>query len=94
MDEMEDIQVTSLYKTMVIAGVVIACALMLIGLWNADTLAMNEKGFFTMSFVLGLFAAVVTQKNVRDLACFDQTTTHPATETARRATENKDTETL
>ncbi|KDM91688.1 inner membrane protein YiaA [Photobacterium galatheae] len=73
-DEMEDIHVTALYKAMVIAGVIISCALMFIGLWNADTLALNEKGFFAMSFALGLFSAVVTQKNVRDLACFESET--------------------
>ncbi|GAB6260506.1 inner membrane protein YiaA [Photobacterium sp. R1] len=70
-DEMEGINVTALYKTMVIAGVIISCALMLIGLWNASTLALNEKGFFAITFALGLFSAVVTQKNVRDLAFFE-----------------------
>ncbi|MCG2837332.1 hypothetical protein L6J37_10860 [Photobacterium sp. WH77] len=91
-DEMEDIKVTSAYKMLVIACVAIACALMVIGLWNADTLALNEKGFFAIAFVLGLFSAIVTQKNVRDLSYFEQETPHniassPSTETADTASE-------
>jgi hypothetical protein len=31
-------------------------------------LASSEKGFYAMSFVLSLFAAVTVQKNVRDVA--------------------------
>ena len=30
--------------------------------------ASGEKGFYAMSFVLSLFAAVAVQKNVRDVA--------------------------
>jgi hypothetical protein len=30
-------------------------------------MAASEKGFYAMSFVLSLFAAVTVQKNVRDL---------------------------
>ncbi|UTM60051.1 inner membrane protein YiaA [Photobacterium sp. CCB-ST2H9] len=82
-DEMEGINVTALYRTMVIAGVIISCALMLIGLWNASTLALNEKGFFAITFALGLFSAVVTQKNVRDLAFFESA--EPQTEPHRPA---------
>ncbi|MRX11634.1 hypothetical protein GJ697_27785 [Pseudoduganella sp. FT25W] len=39
----------------------------LIGLWNAQ-LALSEKGFYGMAFLLSLFAAVTVQKNVRDIA--------------------------
>ena len=45
----------------------LALALLAIGLWNAELLA-SEKGFYAMSFVLSLFAAVAIQKNVRDVA--------------------------
>ncbi|TGK82641.1 hypothetical protein EHQ24_11925 [Leptospira noumeaensis] len=38
----------------------------IVGIWNADMM-LNEKGFFGISFVLSLFAAVAVQKNVRDL---------------------------
>jgi len=41
-----------------------------IGLWNA-TLALSEKGFDAMAFLLGLFGAVAVQKNIRDLALFE-----------------------
>jgi len=30
------------------------------------TMTLGEKGVYAMSFVLGLFAAVAVQKNVRD----------------------------
>lgn len=42
-----------------------AILLLAVGLWNAH-LAPSEKGFYAMSFVLSLFAAVAVQKNVRD----------------------------
>ena len=35
------------------------------------TLALSEKGFFAMSFVLALFAIIAVQKNVRDVAAID-----------------------
>ena len=38
-----------------------------VGLWNA-TLLRSEKGFYAMSFVLALYAAVTVQKNGRDAA--------------------------
>ena len=38
----------------------------MVGLWNSR-MAASEKGFYAMSFVLSLFAAVTVQKNVRDL---------------------------
>jgi hypothetical protein len=38
-----------------------------------SALAPSEKGFYAMSFVLSLFAAVTVQKNVRDLAAAKQT---------------------
>jgi uncharacterized membrane protein YiaA len=43
--------------------------LLTIGLWNAE-IGSSEKGFFAMSFLLSLFAAVAVQKNIRDLALF------------------------
>jgi uncharacterized membrane protein YiaA len=35
------------------------------GLWNAK-LALSEKGFYGMAYLLALFATVAIQKNVRD----------------------------
>ena len=51
---------------MALAGAVV---LLGVGLVNA-TLALSEKGFFAMSFVLTLFAIIAVQKNVRDVAAF------------------------
>lgn len=38
----------------------------IISLWNAG-LEKSEKGFYPMSFVLSLFAAIAVQKNTRDI---------------------------
>ena len=48
-------------------SLLLALLLLSVGLFNA-TLAPSEKGFYAMSFVLSLFAAVAVQKNVRDSA--------------------------
>ncbi len=39
----------------------------LVGLWNTE-LQLNEKGFFFVVLMYGLFAAVSVQKSVRDRA--------------------------
>ncbi|WP_148714650.1 inner membrane protein YiaA [Chitinolyticbacter meiyuanensis] len=64
-DRLEDIPVTGLYYGLAWLSVVLAIALLAIGLWNA-TLANSEKGFYAMAFLLSLFGAVAVQKNVRD----------------------------
>ena len=38
---------------------------MSIGLWNAE-LTLAEKGFYSMAYLLSLFAAITVQKNTRD----------------------------
>jgi D-aminopeptidase len=43
-----------------------ALILLAVGLWNADLLK-SEKGFYSMAYVLSLFAAVSVQKNIRDM---------------------------
>ena len=45
----------------------LALLLLTVGLVNAS-LQNSEKGFYAMSFLLSLFAAVAVQKNVRDVA--------------------------
>lgn len=45
---------------------VICIVLLALGLWNA-TMALSEKGFYIMAFLLSLFGAVAVQKNIRDL---------------------------
>ncbi len=66
-DRLEGIPVTGLYFGLCWLSLGMSILLLAVGLWNA-TLAPSEKGFYAMSFVLSLFAAVAVQKNVRDLA--------------------------
>ena len=66
-DRLEGISVTGIYFGLCWISVGLAILLLTIGLWNAD-LANSEKGFYAMSFVLSMFAAVAVQKNIRDVA--------------------------
>lgn len=66
-DRLEDIPVTPLYFGLCWASVGLAIVLLVVGLWNA-TLALSEKGFYGMAFVLSMFAAISVQKNTRDVA--------------------------
>lgn len=64
-DRAEGIRVTGIYYSLCWVSVISALLLLTVGLMNA-TMALSEKGFYAMSFVLSLFAAVAVQKNVRD----------------------------
>ena len=66
-DRMEGIAVTGIYYGLCWFALLMSIALLSIGLWNAE-LSASEKGFYAMSFLLSLFAAVAVQKNVRDVA--------------------------
>lgn len=66
-DRLEGIPVTGLYYGLAWFSVVLTICLLAVGLWNA-VLVPSEKGFYVMSFLLSLFAAVAVQKNVRDTA--------------------------
>lgn len=66
-DRLEGIAVTGLYFGLCWVSIGLSLLLLTIGLWNAE-LASSEKGFYAMSFVLSLFAAIAVQKNVRDVA--------------------------
>lgn len=70
-DKLEGIAVTGIYYGLCWFSLVAALCLLGIGLFNAE-LALSEKGFYAMSFVLSLFAVVAVQKNIRDLALFEQ----------------------
>lgn len=70
-DRLEGIKVTGIYYGMCWVSVIMAVLLLTVGLWNA-AIASSEKGFFAMSFLLSLFAAVAVQKNVRDVALADE----------------------
>lgn len=71
-DRLEGVKVTGIYFGLCWISLLLAVLLLTVGLWNA-TLAPSEKGFYAMSFVLSLFAAVAVQKNVRDVALADET---------------------
>lgn len=64
-DRLEGIPVTNIYYGLSWFSTVLAIFLLIVGLWNA-TLALSEKGFYGMSFLLALFAAIAVQKNTRD----------------------------
>ena len=65
-DQLENIPVTNLYYGIAWFCTILSIVLLTIGLWNAD-LARSEKGFYAMSFVLSMFAAIAVQKNTRDM---------------------------
>ena len=65
-DQMEGIPVTNLYYGLSWFATILAIVLLTVGLWNAD-IEKSEKGFYAMSFVLSLFAAIAVQKNTRDM---------------------------
>ncbi|MEM0911183.1 MAG: inner membrane protein YiaA, partial [Pseudomonadota bacterium] len=60
-DKQENIPTTKIYMMLSAASTLIAIALLVIGLINAELL-LSEKGFYAMSFILSLFAAVTVQK--------------------------------
>ena len=66
-DQDEGIPVTSIYLGLSWVSILMVIALLIVGLWNA-TMLLSEKGFYAMSFVLSLFAAITVQKNTRDQA--------------------------
>lgn len=66
-DNLEGVPVTSLYTALCWFSMAITVTLMAIGLYNAK-LALSEKGFYGMAFLLALFATIAIQKNVRDAA--------------------------
>jgi uncharacterized membrane protein YiaA len=76
-DRLEGIPVTGLYFGLCWLSLGLVATLLVVGLWNA-TILPSEKGFYAMSFLLGLFAAVAVQKNVRDLTVLrDEPTATP-----------------
>lgn len=65
-DREEGIPVTNIYYGISWFALIVAIALMAIGLYNAGSIVLSEKGFYGMSFVLSIFAAITVQKNIRD----------------------------
>ena len=67
-DRDEGIPVTGIYFGVSWLALIAALLLMGIGLYNAGSIILSEKGFYGMAFVLSLFAVVTVQKNVRDVS--------------------------
>jgi len=65
-DRVEGTPVTGIYYGLSWTSLLLANLLLAVGLFNA-TLALSEKGFYAMSFVLALFGAIAVQKNTRDI---------------------------
>jgi len=70
-DKLEGVAVTGIYFALCWAALGTSLVLIGAGLSNAPALALSEKGFYGMAFVLSLFAAVAVQKNIRDVARAD-----------------------
>ena len=71
-DQLEGIPVSNLYYGLAWFATLLSIVLLTVGLWNAD-LQKSEKGFYAMSFLLSMFAAIAVQKNTRDLKASKQT---------------------
>lgn len=65
-DKDEGIPVSNIYYGISWFALIVAIVLMAIGLYNAGSIVLSEKGFYGMAFVLSLFAAITIQKNIRD----------------------------
>lgn len=70
-DRAEGLAVTELYYGLSWFATISCIILLTVGLWNAD-LSLSEKGFYGMSFVLSIFAAIAVQKNTRDAKMVDE----------------------
>lgn len=66
-DKEEGIPVTGIYYGLSWLALIAAVGLMAIGLYNAGSIMLSEKGFYGMAFALSLFASVTIQKNIRDV---------------------------
>lgn len=64
-DRLEGIPVTNIYYGIAWFCTILSLVLLTVGLWNA-TLALSEKGFYAMAFILTIFASIAVQKNTRD----------------------------
>ncbi|MBM6617982.1 inner membrane protein YiaA [Bacillus suaedaesalsae] len=65
-DKDEGIPVTSIYYGISWFAFIVSISLITIGLYNAGSIVLSEKGFYAMAFVLSVFAAITVQKNIRD----------------------------
>ena len=73
-DQLEGIPVTNIYYGLAWFATILSIFLLIVGLWNAD-MEKSEKGFYAMSFILSLFAAITVQKNTRDMKAAEKNET-------------------
>ena len=66
-DKLEGVKITNAYSGLSWFSALSAVALLIIGLWNSRLLALSEKGFYALSYLMSLFASIAVQKNTRDL---------------------------
>lgn len=64
-DREEGIPVTQTYYLIAWVATILSILLLAVSVWTAP-LALSEKGFYLMAFLLSLFAAITVQKNTRD----------------------------
>lgn len=74
-DQQEGIPVSGIYHGLSWFTTLLSVLLLVIGLWHSG-LQLSEKGFYGMSFLLSLFAAITVQKNVRDLKATESEEDH------------------
>ena len=70
-DRLENVPVTPIYYGLSWVSVLLCLVLTAVGLWNAP-ITLAEKGFYSMAYLLSLFAAITVQKNTRDSAGLPQ----------------------
>lgn len=75
-DRLEGIPVTNIYYGLCWLSLMLSILLLTVALWNAK-MNSSEKGFYAMSYLLSLFAAVAVQKNVRDVALMSDASQEP-----------------
>lgn len=71
-DRSEGIRVTNLYYGLCWVSVLMCIVLLVGGLFNAETIALSEKGYYGMTFLMATFAGIAVQKNIRDLEAFKE----------------------
>lgn len=69
-DRIEGIPVTDIYYGLSWFSTILSIVLLTIGLFNAKSIQLADKGFFAMAFALSLFAVIAVQKNIRDTQGF------------------------
>jgi uncharacterized membrane protein YiaA len=71
-DRLEAVPVTPIYYGLSWVSVLLCLVLTAVALWNAP-ITLAEKGFYSMAYLLSVFAAITVQKNTRDSVGLPQT---------------------